>query len=84
MCCTVILSMSPRNDPQRKTEARLRTTLELQRTGIDLSRQSLVRRAPNESEAEVTTRPARWLREHPGVGLGDSEGRPVSCPSTRG
>lgn len=81
---TVGLSMSPPNDRDAKAAARLRTALELQRTGIALFRQSLVRRFPNESEAEVRARLSRWLRERPGAELGDGEGRPVPWPRPRG
>jgi len=76
--------MSRSSDTAAKAAARLRTALELQETGIALQRQSLARRFPQDSEAEVTARLAHWLRDRPGAQQGDGEGRPVAWPRSRG
>ncbi len=76
--------MSRSSDSAAKAAARLRTALELQETGIALMRQSLARRFPQDSEAEVAARLAHWLRDRPGAQKGDGEGRPVAWPRSRG
>ena len=42
--------------------ARLRATLELHQAGVDLMRQNLRRRHPEESEAQIAARLEAWLR----------------------
>lgn len=72
--------MEKRSELAAKEAARLRTALELQRTGIAMMRQNLRRRFPSESEAEIGRRLSAWLQERPGAEFGDGVGRPVSWP----
>ena len=60
--------------------ARLKTALELQRTGVAMMRQNLRRRFPHDTEAELHRRLGAWLQERPGAELGDGVGRPVTWP----
>jgi Rv0078B-related antitoxin len=59
---------------------KLKTTFDLQRFGIAMMRQNLVRRHPGESDAEIDARLRAWLRRRPGAEHGDAVGRPGSWP----
>jgi hypothetical protein len=50
---------------------RLHTAADLWATGVALQRQTIHRRHPEASEAEVEARLTRWLRERPGAEAGD-------------
>ena len=63
-----------------QSAVRLRTALELQRTGVAMMRQNLRRRFPNETEAEIQRRLSAWLQARPGAEFGDGVGRPVAWP----
>lgn len=67
-------------DQTAKAAARLRTALELQRTGIEMMRQSLRRRFPDESESQISLRLTSWLRTRTGAEFGDGVGHPVAWP----
>ncbi|HKJ35325.1 MAG TPA: hypothetical protein VKA36_02050 [Solirubrobacterales bacterium] len=54
---------------------RFRATLELHQAGIDLMRQNLRRRHPDESEDEISARLETWLLTRPGADHGDAPGR---------
>ena len=51
--------------------ARLHTALDLWATGVALQRQSIRRRNPQGSEAEVEALLGRWLQDRPGAEMGD-------------
>ncbi|HUF25231.1 MAG TPA: hypothetical protein VMN81_13950 [Vicinamibacterales bacterium] len=55
----------------------LRGTLDLFQTGIELMRQNLRRRYPEESEEDIAQRLGEWLRDRPGAESGDSPGRRI-------
>ena len=59
---------------------RLRLALDLFATGESLMRQTLRRRFPNASAAEIEERLAIWLSERPGAELGDGVGRATAWP----
>jgi hypothetical protein len=67
-------------DQTAKAAARLRTALDLQRTGIAMMKQSLRRRFPDDNEQEIGQRLTSWLRDRKGAELGDGVGRPVAWP----
>ncbi len=60
---------------QRLTE-RLLVALDLHETGVEIMRQNLRRRFPNESNEEIEGRLVAWLRTRPGAEYGDGVGRP--------
>ena len=55
--------------------ARLYTAADLWATGVALQRQSIRRRHPDASEAQVEHLLGRWLQERPGAELGDGPQR---------
>lgn len=55
--------------------ARFRATLDLHQAGIDLMRQNLRRRYPDESAAQISERVTTWLHTRPGAEHGDAPGR---------
>ncbi len=78
--CYSFGTMNRAAEQTTKAAARLRTALELQRTGIAVMRQSLRRRFPDESESQIGQRLASWLRERAGAEFGDGVGHPVAWP----
>jgi hypothetical protein len=60
--------------------AKLRLAFELAEAGEAMMRQSLRRRFPGESEAEIEGRVRAWLQERPGAEAGDAIGRSVPWP----
>lgn len=54
---------------------RLRTAFELFDAGVEMMRQSLRRRFPDASEAEISAKIGEWLRVRPGADYGDAVGR---------
>jgi hypothetical protein len=68
-------------DASRERLARkLKTTFDLQRFGIAMMRQNLIRRHPGASEDEINVRLREWLHHRPGAEHGDAVGRPGSWP----
>lgn len=57
--------------------ARLRQALEMADMGIDMMRQNLRRRFPQDSEEGIARRLSAWLRQRPGAEHGDAWGRPI-------
>lgn len=64
----------------RDAAERLRQALDLFQTGVDLMRQNLRRRFPDEPDAEIERRVREWVSERPGAEFGDAEGRPGTWP----
>jgi hypothetical protein len=62
---------------------KLRTTFELQRFGIAMMRQNLVRRHPSETANEIDARLRAWLQYRPGAEYGDAEGHQSTWPRER-
>lgn len=54
---------------------RLRVTLDLHQAGIELMRQNLRRRYPDESDSRISERVTDWLLTRPGAEHGDAPGR---------
>lgn len=54
----------------------MRLTLELFDLGLALHRQTLRRRYPDETEAQIERRLNAWLSTRPGAEHGDAQGRP--------
>ena len=59
---------------------KLRLAFDLFDAGLDMMRQTLRRRYPDESDAEIERRVDRWLHERPGAEDGDAPGRRVPWP----
>jgi Rv0078B-related antitoxin len=59
---------------------KLKSTFDLQRFGIAMMRQNLIRRHPDESDAQIDARLRAWLHRRPGAEHGDAVGRPGSWP----
>src|SRR5262249_7551347 len=66
-------------DPARNLEL----ALDLFAAGEAMMRQSLRRRFPGASEAEIQARLDAWLAERPGAEAGDAPGRTVAWPRRR-
>lgn len=64
-------------DSQQARAARLRIALDLADAGMDMMWQSLRRRHPGESVADIDRRLLEWLRHRPGAEFGDAWGRPA-------
>jgi hypothetical protein len=62
---------------------RLLLAFELYEAGESMMRQSLRRRYPGASDAEIEQRLVEWLLTRPGAEFGDAEGRPVEWPRRR-
>ncbi len=69
--------------PHETPAQRLRTALDLFEFGTDMMRQTLRRKSPNATEAEIQARLVAWLQERPGAELGDGVGRPAYWPRPR-
>jgi len=54
---------------------KLRQALDLFESGVDLKRQNLRRRHPDESDEEIAARLQAWLLTRPGAEHGDGPGR---------
>jgi signal transduction histidine kinase len=67
-------------DAREATAARLRAAIEMFETGVQMMRQTLRRRDPTVSDAELDRQLTAWLRERPGAEFGDATGRPVTWP----
>jgi hypothetical protein len=63
----------------RRAEAaeRLRITLELFQSGLEIERQNLRRSFPEASEEELSACLNDWLQRRPGAEHGDCSGRPI-------
>lgn len=72
--------MERRPEQAVKDATRLKTALELQRTGVAMMRQTLRRRFPSDSDVEIGHRLSAWLQARPGAEFGDGVGRPVAWP----
>ena len=77
---STILTMDDDSAARERLSRRLRSAFDLQRFGIAMMRQNLVRRHPAETEAEIDDRLRAWLRARPGAEHGDAVGRPGSWP----
>lgn len=64
--------MKPIRDPA--VMARVKTTFELYELAEAMMRQNLRRRFPQESEEQIESRVAAWLRDRPGAPIGDASG----------
>lgn len=64
---------TPPTDPRAR---RLVEALELHEEGVAMMRQTLRRKHPEASEAEIQRRLQAWLLERPGAEHGDGWGRP--------
>lgn len=62
----------------KKLGEKFRLTLELHETGVDLMRQNLRRRNPDESEKQIEKRLIHWLQTRPGAEQGECSGRPYT------
>jgi hypothetical protein len=62
---------------------KLKVTFDLQRFGIAMMRQNLIRRHPGENAAEIDARLRAWLQRRPGAEHGDAVGRPAAWPRMR-
>jgi hypothetical protein len=62
---------------------KLRLALDLFDAGVDMMRQTLRRRFPEASDAEIERRIDAWLHERPGAEDGDAPGRRVAWPRRR-
>jgi hypothetical protein len=72
------MAMTP--DARDQAAARLRLTLELFDTGVEMMRQNLRRANPGLTDAEIEGRLTTWLSERPGAEFGDAAGRRVDWP----
>ena len=63
--------------PSSTEAAAFQATLELFQVGLDLMRQNLRRRFPDESDEAIEQRLGQWLRERPGAASGDCSGMPA-------
>ena len=54
---------------------RMQTALELHAAGVDMYRQTLRRKYPHLSEADIRGKLAAWLAQRPGAEHGDAQGR---------
>ena len=61
----------------------IRAAFSLQRFGLDMMRQGLVRRFPDESVAEIDARVATQLLRRPDAEFGDGVGVPGHWPRRR-
>lgn len=62
---------------------KLREALDCHAAGVDLMRQNLRRRHPEESREEIQERLVRWMHERPGAEHGDGPGRIIEWPVRR-
>ena len=67
-----------------KAATRLRLTLDLFETGVEMMRQKLRRDNPDLADHEVEARLGAWLRERPGAEFGDAVGRAATWPRRSG
>jgi hypothetical protein len=63
---------------RERVAQRLRVALALHDDGIDMMRQNLRRRHPNESDAEIDARLRAWLRHRPGAEHVLADGLPAA------
>jgi len=68
--------MSVKNLPQSEAAERLRLTLDLFQSGMEMKRQSLRREFPDLTEEELEARVKTWLQDRPGAEHGDCSGKP--------
>jgi len=61
---------------------KLQIALELFESVVAMMRETLKRRHPNESDAQIEERLRQWIRHRPGAEDGDCAGRKIE-PSTR-
>jgi hypothetical protein len=62
---------------------KLRATFDLQRFGIAMMRQNLVRRFPAESDSDIDARMRDILQRRLGAEFGDADGQPGSWPRSQ-
>ena len=67
---------------RERVAQRLRVTLALHGDGVDMMRQNLRRRHPNESDAEIDARLRAWLHRR-GPEHGEADGLPAPWFRTR-
>lgn len=63
-------------DARLSPAEKLRVALDLCEAGIEIMRQTLRRRHPGETDAEIAARLRAWLQTRPGAEHGDAPGRP--------
>lgn len=56
---------------EKLAQERFATTVELHRVGVEMMRQNLRRRHPDESDEQIEERLGAWLRTRPGAEAGD-------------
>ena len=61
----MILPNDQTTTPDNPSGAKLRLVLGMQRSGIRMMRQNLIRRYPNESPDQIDRRLSRWLSQTP-------------------
>lgn len=61
---------------------RLNLSLEMFDLGVEIMRQNLRRRHPDEDDAAIAKRLAAWLSERPGAEFGDTVGRVRPLPES--
>lgn len=57
-------------------KSKAETTFGLNQVGIEVMRQNLLRRFPDESDARIEQRLAAWLVARPHAPAGDADGKP--------
>ena len=64
-------------DRELTVAEKLRLTIDLCESGVDVQRERLRREYSGESADEIDRRLRAWLRERPGAEHGDADGRPA-------
>lgn len=67
---------------QSEAAQRLRLTLDLFQSGLEIKRQNLRREFPHLTEEELAARLKTWLHDRPGAEHGDCSGRPRDWAAT--
>lgn len=62
------------------SEEKLQLAFQMHELGCEMMRQNLLRRFPNETEAERERRFVEWLQTRPGAEHGDAVGRSRPLP----
>ena len=73
----------PESSNTSDAAARVQAALDLFETGVDLMRQNLRRRHPDETREEIERKLGDWLADRPGAKYGDSAGRVVNLETRR-
>ncbi len=74
--------MIPTRGPNENGAAeRLRLALEMFDLGLDIMRQNLRRKHPEDTQAEIQEKLRAWLQDRPGAEFGDAVGNPRPFPA---